>query len=103
MVIVLDRITHLYQLKDLSNRDSIDTYQNSDGIGDASFYTNESELNVIATLHTAKGHIKVKNYSENREVENKIHDSEVTFIAVSRSGRVGASANEAGTIIRVWS
>ena len=57
---------------------------------------------VLATLDTQPGYVRVEDVYNGQAKRNQIHENPIGCLAVDHSGRMGASASQNGTIVRVF-
>ena len=102
--IIGDIEIRVFTFGNFQNIDTINTYQNKNGIIGISL---NPQINIIAYPSIDVGHIIVKNYDEknNNEFKNidiNAHQSEITALGMNEDGSLVASASEKGTIIRIF-
>jgi len=100
LIVILPKCIYKVKLATLTHEDQIETWDNPNGIGDASY---DKTRFVLVTMGTAIGNVQIRNLNTSQTLQNKIHDSEISFIGVDKTGMIGASVNALGTIIRVFS
>ncbi|CAG9310410.1 unnamed protein product [Blepharisma stoltei] len=98
-VIVLEKITYVYDLLILKATDSIPTIENENGVAAVSY---DRDQFILASLQTTHGHVKITNYYDGEVKSGLIHENPITLLALNFPGTIGASASEQGTIIRVF-
>ena len=86
-----------------SNIDSINTYQNKQGIIGISYAVNSN----LICYQSSLGEVTIKNYGikkdNNYETTTiKAHQSEIIALTMNNDGTLLASASEKGTIIRIY-
>jgi len=59
---------------------------------------------VLAIPHTEKGHVKIRNFSQDKMAETTItaHEGSIAAMALCKNGELLATASEKGTLVRVW-
>jgi WD40 repeat protein len=94
----------IYTLGNYEKIDSINTFNNKNGIFGISL---DSKLNIIACPSTETGKIIIKNYDEKKDgnfikKEINAHQTEITALTMNVEGTLVASASEKGTIIKIF-
>lgn len=92
---------YVYNFADLTLIDCLDTCNNPQGLCALNPDTNVA---VLAIPHTEKGHVKVRNFSQDKQGETTIptHQGSIAAMALNRNGELLATASEKGTLVRVW-
>lgn len=89
----------IFQIPYYHNIDIIDTNENIYGL--FSFISNE-EKNLISYPNKIKGHITIKNYLNEKNIEINAHENEIAYFTFNKNGNFLATASEKGTLIRIF-
>eukprot|EP00826_Nyctotherus_ovalis_P004938 TRINITY_DN11098_c0_g1_i6.p1 TRINITY_DN11098_c0_g1~~TRINITY_DN11098_c0_g1_i6.p1 ORF type:complete len:348 (+),score=87.65 TRINITY_DN11098_c0_g1_i6:97-1140(+) len=98
LVVVLELRIYIYQMPDLNLVDVIETSANPQG---ACAITHSGNM-IIVCPDKKKGGIKMVNYNNVANAECRAHESGIGAIAISKDGKLCATASDKGTIIRVY-
>jgi WD40 repeat protein len=101
IVIVGEAEVYVYSITpgSMEPKDHIETCHNEHGVGAISYHNDRF---IIATLDKTAGSIRVQNCYARTVRQEVMHDNPICLVALDFNGRLGATASEQGTIIRVF-
>jgi WD40 repeat protein len=101
IVIVGEAEVYVYAItsSSMEPKDHIETCHNEHGVGAISYHNDRF---IIATLDKTAGSIRVQNFYTKAVRQEVMHDNPIYLVALDFNGRLGATASEQGTIIRVF-
>lgn len=91
--------TSVYSLGTKSCLATFDTFQNPSGIGAVSY---NNAWFVLALLDLEQGSVRVYNFNTKETKTAQLHQSPLSLLAIDFNGKLGASASQLGTVVRVF-
>ena len=99
MVISTSRKIHIYNFKKYENIETIETFNNQNGI----FDINKKSNNLILVYPDKLiGRIKIKFFESNTITKINAHKNNISFISLNSYGTLISTASEKGTLIRIF-
>jgi len=99
IVVVLDYRTYIYNFRDFTLHDSIDTPMNETALCDISYGENNF---ILICPGLQQGSIRVNSYNYSKVKYINAHDSRLESIVINNDGTLIASASEKGTVIKIF-
>lgn len=98
-VIVCQNSVKLFNFKNMTFIDKVDTYDNPNGV--CALSTNE-QCRILVTPGTKPGYISIFNYETKTRKSFKCHDHQITSLSLNSDATKIATASDQGTLIRVF-
>lgn len=101
IVVVLDTKIYVYNLHDLTLRDSIETGLNASGVCDITVYAPHF---VLACPALQRGFVRIELYHHTPPSNRLLlcHEGNIVALALNSDGYRVATASDSGTLIRIW-